>query len=299
MKLISFLKGNLSRVGVMHPVHETRFLELYKCSNIVDLLSPQELDRVRAELRQAVEGDSTAWQDINDVELQPIVPRPGKIICAGLNYADHAKEGGNERPEYPSFFLRGGTSLVAHCAPLILSRVSDKFDFEAELAVVIGKRIRHATAATALSSVAGYTCFNDGTFRDYQRRTAQWTIGKNFDGTGALGPFLVTPDEVPPGATGLDICSILNGQVMQRSNTRNMLWSVAELIEILSECLTLEPGDVIATGTPAGVGHARRPPVFMREGDTIEIAIESIGRLSNPVRREEPAGASANQPDEP
>jgi acylpyruvate hydrolase len=214
------------------------------------------------------------------------VPRPGKVICLGLNYAAHAAEGGNAAPQYPAFFMRGATSLIAHQAPLVRPRVSDKLDFEAELAVVIGQRARHLTEANALQAVAGYACFNDGTLRDYQRRTPQWTIGKNFDGTGAFGPWLVPAADLPPGATGLKIESRLNGRVMQSDNTGHMVVTVAQALVLLSEVLTLEPGDVIAMGTPAGVGYARKPPVWMQPGDRIEIEIDGVGLLSNPIAQE-------------
>ena len=216
----------------------------------------------------------------------PCVIRPGKIICLGLNYYDHAKEGGREKPDYPWFFFRGATSLVAHGEPGIRPRVSERFDYEAELAVVIGKSARHLTQANALDCVFGYSCFNDMSVRDYQKKTPQWTIGKNFDGTGGFGPVLVTADELPPGATGLKIQSRLNGKVMQDANTTDMIWGVAETIALLTECMTLEPGDVIIMGTPAGVGQARTPPVWMKDGDTIEIDIERIGVLTNPIRNE-------------
>ncbi len=220
---------------------------------------------------------------LDAVTLLPVVPRPGKIVCMGLNYADHAAEGGNQRPDYPSFFLRAPSSLTAHEAAIERPRVSDKLDFEAELAVVIGKTCRHLTQADALAAVAGYSCFNDATLRDYQRRSAQWTIGKNFDATGAFGPWLVPAAELPPGAAGLKIESRLNGAVMQSSNTAQMLFPVAETLCLITEAMTLEPGDVVIMGTPAGVGYARQPPVWMQPGDTIEIDIERIGVLSNTI----------------
>jgi 2-keto-4-pentenoate hydratase/2-oxohepta-3-ene-1,7-dioic acid hydratase in catechol pathway len=222
-----------------------------------------------------------------DAKLLPAVPRPGKIVCLGLNYADHAAEGGHKKPEYPSFFLRVPSSLAAHGEALLRPRVSDRFDWEAELAVVIGKRGRHLTAQDALDVVAGYACFNDGSLRDYQRKTTQWTIGKNFDRTGPLGPWVVPASELPAGATGLKIESRLNGQVMQSSNTSNMLFPVVETLCLLTEVMTLEPGDVIAMGTPSGVGYARNPPVFMKAGDRIEIEIEKIGVLANTIIDEE------------
>ena len=220
------------------------------------------------------------------VKYLPPVPQPGKIICLGLNYVDHATEGGHAKPSYPSFFMRVATSLTAHGQPIVRPRCSTQLDYEAELAVVVGRRARHVREADALGIVAGYSCFNDGSLRDYQRKTGQWTIGKNFDRTGGFGPWMVTPEELPAGAAGLSIQSRLNGQVMQNANTRDMLFPVAETIVLLTECLTLEPGDVIVMGTPAGVGHARKPPVWMKQGDTIEIEIEGIGVLSNPIRDE-------------
>ncbi len=214
----------------------------------------------------------------------PLVPEPGKIICLGLNYFDHAKEGGRDKPEYPWFFYRGKSSLVGHGQPGIAPKVSTKFDYEAELAVVIGSTVpRHVSRADALQHVFGYTCFNDMSVRDFQKRTPQWTIGKNFDGTGGFGPVLVTADELAPGATGLRIRSRLNGQVMQDANTSDMIFAVDETIALLAECMTLEPGDTIVMGTPAGVGQARTPPVWMKAGDTIEIDIEHIGVLRNPI----------------
>jgi 2-keto-4-pentenoate hydratase/2-oxohepta-3-ene-1,7-dioic acid hydratase in catechol pathway len=226
---------------------------------------------------------SAQHRPLDSVQFLPLLTHPGKIVCMGLNYADHAKEGGNARPDYPSFFLRGNTSTVGHQQAILRPKVSDKLDYEAELAVVIGQRARHLTAANALECVAGYSCFNDSSLRDYQRKSSQWTIGKNFDGTGPFGPCLVTPDELPPGAAGLRIQSRLNGKVMQDANTSDFLWNVVESLVLITECMTLEPGDVIITGTPAGVGYARTPPVWMQPGDVCEIEIEGIGILSNPI----------------
>jgi acylpyruvate hydrolase len=212
----------------------------------------------------------------------PVV-RPGKIFCLGLNYLEHVHEGPYQVPDYPTIFMRGATSLLAHGQPIVRPVISDKLDFEAELAVIIGKRVRHATKDNALDAVFGYSCFNDATLRDYQKRTLQWTVGKNFDSTGGFGPIIVTPDELPSGAAGLSIQSRLNGQVMQSDNTKNMMFPVAETIATITAAITLEPGDVIMMGTPSGVGYARKPPVFMKAGDTIDIEIEGIGTLSNPV----------------
>jgi 2-keto-4-pentenoate hydratase/2-oxohepta-3-ene-1,7-dioic acid hydratase in catechol pathway len=220
---------------------------------------------------------------VSSVELLPPVPNPGKTICIGLNYRAHAIEGGNPIPDYPAVFMRCTTSLAAPDAALIYPECSDKLDYEAELAVIIGKTATNVIAADALDYVAGYSCFNDGSVRDYQRKSTQWTMGKNFDGTGGFGPELVTPDELPLGASGLRLVARLNGEIMQDSDTGDMIFDVATLIATLSEGMTLEPGDVIATGTPSGVGYARTPPVFMKPGDTINIEIEKIGVLTNTI----------------
>ncbi len=229
-------------------------------------------------------GDEIA---VSNVKWLAPVPRPGKMICIGLNYRAHAAEGGNPIPDYPAVFLRGATSLIGTDAAMIYPECSDKLDYEAELAVIIGKTATNV-GDKALDYVAGYSCFNDGTVRDYQRKTAQWTIGKNFDRTGGFGPELVTPDELPAGASGLRIVARLNGKTMQSGNTSDMIFDVAKLIAILSEAMTLEPGDVIATGTPSGVGYARTPPVFLRPGDRIDVEIEAIGTLNNFVARRAP-----------
>ena len=229
---------------------------------------------------------AAARRSLGELRLLPPIPHPGKIICLGLNYVDHAAEGGHTKPEYPSFFLRSDTSLVAGGEPILRPRCSPKLDYEAELAAIVGKTARHVSKANALEYIAGYSCFNDGSIRDYQHFTAQWTIGKNFDRTGAFGPWFVTADELPPGAAGLAIQSRLNGEVMQSANTRDMIFAVDETVELLTECLTLEPGDVISMGTPGGVGQARKPPVFMKGGDVVEVEIERVGVLQNPVQDE-------------
>lgn len=228
---------------------------------------------------------------IDPALITPALPieAPGKVVCLGLNYAEHAREGGFEVPDYPALFMRARSSLIAAEAALIRPNASETLDYEAELMVIIGKPARHVTQADALDHVFGYTVFNDGSVRAYQHKTHQWTAGKNFDATGAVGPVVVTPDEIAPGATGLRIQSRLNGQIMQDSNTSDMIFPVARTIAILSEVMTLESGDMIAMGTPPGVGHARKPPVWMRPGDVVEAEIEGIGLCRNPVVAE--AGA--------
>jgi len=211
------------------------------------------------------------------------IARPSKFICVGLNYALHAKEGGHPIPTYPSFFLRVPTSLTAAGAPVLRPKVSIQLDYECELTIVIGKGGRHIPESTALDHVFGYTLFNDVSVRDFQRKTTQWMPGKNFDSTGPVGPWVVTADALPPGASGLRICTRVNGETMQDSNTSDMIFSTARCVSLLSEFMTLEPGDLIATGTPSGVAHARKPPAWMKAGDTVEVEVEGIGVLSNPI----------------
>ena len=286
MRLTTYIASGVRRLALVEG-DELLDLSVAADGSPVDLRQALADNTDLAGMAASVRAGRAPRLALSGVTLAPVIPRPGKVICLGLNYAAHAAEGGNAAPEYPSFFMRGASSLIAHGAPLVRPRVSDKLDFEAELGVVIGRRARHLTAANALEAVAGYACFNDGTLRDYQRRTAQWTIGKNFDGTGAFGPWLVPASALPPGASGLKIASRLNGEVMQSDNTAHMIVTVAQALVLLSEVLTLEPGDVIAMGTPSGVGYARKPPVWMRPGDRIEIEIEGVGLLSNPVVAEE------------
>lgn len=226
-------------------------------------------------------GDSVAVSDI--VPALPIRV-PGKFICLGLNYVEHIREGGYDIPDYPALFMRGHNSLMPAGAPMVRPACSEKLDYEAELLLIIGKGGRHIPEDEALGHVFGYTIFNDGSVRDYQRKTHQWTPGKNFDDTGAVGPVVVTPDELPKGAAGLKIESRVGGEILQSSNTSNMIWGAARSIAIISEFTTLHPGDHIALGTPPGVGHAKKPePRWLRPGETIEVEIEGIGICKNPV----------------
>lgn len=289
MRLFSFDAQGQTRIGVLKSAGAQEFIDLSVAApglpgDMGALIA--QAGGLEAARQAAAQAPAAAVRPMAGVRFLPVVPRPGKIVCLGLNYADHAKEGGHARPEYPSFFMRGATSMTGHQEPIIRPRASTKLDYEAELAVVIGQRARHLNKTNALDCVAGYSCFNDGSIRDYQRKTNQWTIGKNFDGSGPFGPWLVTPDELPPGAAGLRIQSRLNGKVMQDANTKDFLWDVVESLCIITECMTLEPGDVIITGTPAGVGYARTPPVWMAPGDICEIEIEGIGILSNPIADE-------------
>lgn len=236
------------------------------------------------ELRRVGEGLANApVVDPASIAYLPPIANPAKIICVGLNYADHTRESPYEQPDYPTLFPRFATSLIGHGQPLVRPLVSDSLDFEGEMVAVIGRGGRHISRARALEHIAGYSIFNDGSVREYQFKSPQWTVGKNFDGTGAFGPVFVTSDELPAGGRGLRLETRLNGGVVQSATTDDMLFDVAEVIAVVSEAITLEPGDVIVTGTPAGIGWARTPRLLMRHGDVCEVEIEGIGLLRNPV----------------
>ncbi|MER9180419.1 fumarylacetoacetate hydrolase family protein [Mesorhizobium sp. M0767] len=240
-------------------------------------LGDDELRRVGRALANAPVVDPAS------IAYLPPVTNPAKIICVGLNYADHTRESPYEQPDYPTLFPRFATSLIGHGQPLVRPLVSDSLDFEGEMVAVIGRGGRHISRARALEHVAGYSIFNDGSVREYQFKSPQWTVGKNFDGTGAFGPVFVTSDELPAGGRGLRLETRLNGVVVQSATTDDMLFDVAEVIAVVSEAITLAPGDVIVTGTPAGIGWARTPRLLMRAGDICEVEIEGIGLLRNPV----------------
>jgi acylpyruvate hydrolase len=215
----------------------------------------------------------------------PAVPAPERILCLGLNYADHAREGGRAVPSWPDTFVRGHQTLLGPYADLVKPALTDSFDYEGELGIVIGAGGRYIPASKAIDAIAGFTVLNDASVRDWQRAGTQWTPGKNFDGTMPIGPEIVTPDEVD--VSDLALTTVLNGQVMQSARTSQMLVDVPSSVEFFSSFTTLRPGDVIATGTPAGVGFARHPPVWLQPGDVIEITIEGIGTIRNRVVAEE------------
>jgi len=287
MRLLAFQNNGEQRIGLLQG------------DQVVDLsIAAPDLP---GELVEIIEGGDdclkmikTAQEGANPESLVPIdnldwlppTRKAGKIICLGLNYAAHAAEGGHERPEYPSFFMRGNSSLVAHEKPIIRPIASETLDYEAELVAIVGKKAKHVKQEDALDYIWGYSVFNEASIRQYQRKTAQWTIGKNFDNTGGFGRIAVTADGLPPGADGLQIQTRLNGEVLQNATTDMMLFNVKETIELLTECLTLEPGDLLVMGTPSGVGHARKPPLWMKAGDICEIEIENIGILRNPIEDE-------------
>ncbi|WP_046866712.1 fumarylacetoacetate hydrolase family protein [Microvirga massiliensis] len=221
--------------------------------------------------------------DLDAVELLPPLPLPGKIICIGLNYAEHSAESGFEVPSYPAVFSRFPSSLIGHGSPIVRPRVSHQLDYEGEFVAVIGRGGRDIPKEAALDHVVGYSLFNDASIRDYQLRTTQWTLGKNFDRTGAFGPYVMTADELPPGCAGLRLQTRLNGQIVQDASTDDLIFDVATLVSSLSEAFTLAPGDIIVTGTPSGVGLARKPPLWMKPGDICEVELEGFGVLRNSV----------------
>jgi acylpyruvate hydrolase len=235
---------------------------------------------------------AAAGIDVGSAHLLPPITDAQKYICLGLNYVDHASESPYDKPQYPVLFTRFPTSFVGSGTALVRSAHSSQFDYEGELAAVIGKTARNVSKADALDYVAGYSIFNDGSYRDYQFKTHQWTVGKNFDHSGSFGPEFVTADELPPGAAGLRLQTLLNGAVMQDASTSDMIFDVATTIETISEVITLLPGDVLIMGTPAGVGFARKPPVWIQAGDRVEIVIDQIGTLTNPVVAESGALAT-------
>jgi 2-keto-4-pentenoate hydratase/2-oxohepta-3-ene-1,7-dioic acid hydratase in catechol pathway len=222
---------------------------------------------------------------LKDVELLPVVPDPEKILCVGINYLSHVKETGREIPRHPMIFSRWADSQTAHGGPIVRPLVSEKLDFEGELAIVIGKTARHVKREDAMDVVAGYACYNDGSVRDWQSHTHQFTPGKNFPGTGGFGPWMMTPEELGPlGARR--IRTRLNDQVVQDASLGEMIFDVPTILEYCSSFTRLECGDVIATGTPGGVGAKRTPPLWMKPGDVVEVEIEGLGTLHNGIAQE-------------
>jgi acylpyruvate hydrolase len=226
-----------------------------------------------------------------DIKIALPIASPPKIICVGLNYADHKAEGPykDKKFTYPTFFGRYNTSLVAHGQPIIRPLCSPELDWEGELVAIIGRKGKHIDEAKAIDYVAGYSLCNEATIRDYQFKTTQWTVGKNFDATAAFGPEFVTPDELPRSVKeGLKIETRLNGEVVQSATTADLIFDIPQLISILSEAITLEPGDLLVTGTPGGVGFVRKPKWFMKDGDIAEVEVEGVGVLKSPIKDEAP-----------
>ncbi|MEK5217156.1 fumarylacetoacetate hydrolase family protein [Psychrobacillus sp. FSL H8-0487] len=279
MKLVTFEVNNEEKFGI------------YTEEGIVDLTAKTGIKDIKSALEQnmfdslsAYVSDGVDYQ-MNEVKLLPVITNPSKIFCAGVNYDEHRLETKRDHTPHPTIFFRVPRSQVAHNAPMIIPQESERFDFEGEIAIVINKEGRRISQEDAYDYIAGYSCYNDGSVRDYQLHTSQWGPGKNFEHTGAFGPWLVTADEFKPGEV-LTLETRLNGEVMQKADTSLLLFSIPELIEYVSSFITLEPGDVIVTGTPGGVGAKRNPPVFMKDGDIVEVEVSKVGILTNPIKSE-------------
>jgi 2-keto-4-pentenoate hydratase/2-oxohepta-3-ene-1,7-dioic acid hydratase in catechol pathway len=280
MKLVSYTRNDTRGYGAVVE------------GGIIELQS--KLGDRYPDLRAALSGDALheihviigakpAIIPLDRVSLLPVIPNPDKILCVGLNYATHVAETRRPDSRYPSIFTRFSDTQVGHGAPVLRPTFSERFDWEGELAVVIGRSGRHIPQTHALDHVAGYSCYNDVSVRDWQRHTHQFTPGKNFPGTGAFGPWLVTTDEIPD-VTALTVTTRVNGKVMQQASVKDLIFPVPVIIEYVSTFTPLAPGDVIATGTPGGVGDRREPPLYLKDGDTVEVEIDRIGVLRNSVQ---------------
>ena len=278
MRLISFLKNGSQHVGKM--INETEALDVTLSrpgiASLKDLLETDTL----SELQSITEGRNL--EKISDLDLLPVIPNPSKVICVGINYVAHAAEAGRKVGDYPVIFQRYADTLVGHRQNLVCPIVSEEFDFEGELAVIIGKGGRHIRPEDAMSHVAGFSCFNDASVRDWQFHSHQYGMGKNFQNSGALGPEMVTADEIRD-YRALEIESFLNGEKMQEGKLSQLAFDIPAIISYVSKAIAWRPGDVIATGTPSGVGFKRKPPIFLKEGDVFDVSIPGVGRLSNPV----------------
>ncbi len=289
MRLVTYLEDGTFHSGAMVIKNGMEYvidLQSYNSSipsRLIDILElgPNGLKLILDVINNS---DSQEWKEIKDITLAPPIPSPSKIICLGLNYKDHSPNDITKKPEFPTIFAKYTNTLIGSGSQIILPATSNQIDYEAEMAFIIGKRGKHIPVSDALEFVAGYTAFNDVSARDIQTRTSQWLQGKTFDTFGPMGPCLVTLDEIED-IGNLDISLVLNGQIMQKSNTKNLIFSVQEIVSFLSEIMTLEVGDVISTGTPGGVGVLQNPPIFLNEGDIVEVHLGGVGRLINTVSK--------------
>lgn len=282
MKLITFTLNGTSRLGALRGDQEVIDLNQADSRLPSEMLAFLQAGESALNLAQDAIAQAKHTIPLSSVKLQAPIPRPGKIICIGLNYSDHAAESGQPIPQYPVVFSKYANTIIAPGESIILPKVSTQVDYEAELGFVIGKRGRYISEADALQYVAGYLPINDVSARDYQNRTSQWTMGKTFDTFAPMGPALVTSDEIPD-PHNLKISLTIGDKVYQDSNTSNLIFGIPRLVASLSEVMTLEPGDVVSTGTPPGVGFAQKPPRFLQPGDVVSVTIEKLGTLSNPV----------------
>ena len=280
MKLISFLNQDIPSYGI---VDGDDVLDL---TPILGAQAP-DLKTLLAKNLQSAAAQAAKTHPpthkFSQLTLQPVIPNPGQIFCIGLNYGEHVRETGREVTEVPTIFIRLPGSQVAHGQDIVRPPESQRLDYEAEIAVIIGKGGRRIQEAQAWEHIAGYSCYNDGSVRDWQIATSQWTPGKNFYKTGGFGPWMVTSDEIQPGQV-MRLQTVLNGQVLQDTTTDKMIHSIPRQIAYISTFIPLSPGDVIVTGTPGGVGNKRNPPIFMKPGDVCEIVVDAIGTLRNGIR---------------
>ncbi|MCY1207997.1 putative protein YisK [compost metagenome] len=290
MKLATFISQGIQYVGALTDAGLVPFQHTYG-QDVGELLQ----HGLTADDLGALVASGLPAVDAGSVRYLPPVVNPPKIFCVGLNYADHTKESPYEQPDYPTIFPRYATSLTAHNEAIVRPLCSDSLDFEGELVVVLASGGRHIDKDQALQHVFGYSVFNEGSVRDYQFKSPQWTVGKNFDKTGAFGPYVVTADELPQGAKGLRLETSLNGELVQSADTSDMLFDVATLISVISEAITLQAGDVIVAGTPSGIGWARTPKLLMRDGDVCEVRIERVGTLRNHIIDERRGAAKTTQ----
>lgn len=277
MRLVSFLRGGQLSYGNALDEYIREASKSFR-ARYADLRSVIEAGAYQ-QLHEDAGGDEIA---ASEVRFVPPIPYPDKILCIGVNYRPHIAEMGRQVPDYPVVFVRFPDSMVGHNEPILRPSVSVQFDFEGELAVIIGKRARHVSRNSALDYVAGYCCFMDGSVRDWQRHTPQFTAGKNFHQSGAVGPAVVTTDEIPDPSL-LQLTTSVNGKLMQHGKVRDLVFDIPALIEYCSTFTELVPGDVLATGTPGGVGAARTPPEWLKTGDTVEVDIPGVGLLRSPV----------------
>lgn len=285
MKLVTFVHNGNTRIGALITKDgQDRVVDFQQAdpSLPTDMLAFLQGGAATHAAAQKAIASATESLPLSTVKILAPIPRPSKIICIGLNYSDHAAETGQPIPKYPIVFSKYANTVIATGEAIVLPRVTNEVDYEAELGFVIGKTARYVSAADALDYVAGYLPINDVSARDYQTRISQWTMGKTFDTFAPMGPAIVTSDEV--GDAGkLKISLTINGEVLQDSNTDKLIFGIPQLVEALSEVMTLEPGDIVSTGTPPGVGMARNPKRYMKPGDVVDITIEKLGTLSNPV----------------